>query len=63
MKDYLVRYLKGGELYQCIVRANDSIEARSFTAIKESIPLNLEINGDYYNTYVENNHVSSVVEL
>ena len=63
MKDYLVHYLKGGELYQCTIRANDSIEARSFTAIKESIPLNLETNGDYYNTYVENNHVSSVVEL
>ena len=63
MKKYLVSFLKDGDLYESIVMSNSEDEARHFIANKENIPFNFEILGDYYNTYIENNHVSSVVKL
>lgn len=64
MKNYLVSFIKNGELFESVVTANKADDARNFVANKESIPFNFEIKGDgYCSTYNENNHVAAVIEL
>lgn len=63
MTTYRVSFLKYGELFETVVKANNKGDARKFVANKENIPFNFEISGEYYNSYLENNHVSSVLEL
>ena len=58
MNNYNVRYLKNGECFEIIVKANTADEAREKSAIKFNIPLKFEIETPYMNEY---NHVSSVL--
>ena len=63
MKIFFVTFVKRGELYQCVVTADTADAARKFVANEEGIPTHFEITGCYYNNFLENNHVSSVVEI
>lgn len=60
MNRYLVSYLKNGELFETVVRANTNYEAREETAIRFNIPIKFEVGTGYMN---EDNHVSAVVAI
>lgn len=54
--------MKQGELFETVVIANSSDEARGLIANKYNIPFNFELKGEAeMNTYLENNHVGAVV--
>ena len=54
--------MKQGELFETVVRANSSDEARGFIANKYHIPFNFELKGEAEtSTYLENNHVNAVI--
>ncbi|RHB41803.1 hypothetical protein DW886_14695 [Enterocloster aldenensis] len=62
MKRYIVSFMKQGELFETVVIANSSDEARGFIANKYNIPFNFELKGEAkMNTYLENNHVGAVI--
>lgn len=62
MKRYLVSFMKQGELFEAVVRANSSDEARRFIANKYNIPFTFELKGEAErNTYLENNHVGATI--
>ena len=42
MKKYLVSFMKNGELFETIVTANNSFDARECISIKYEIPMNFE---------------------
>ena len=60
MNQYLVSYLKNGDLFETVVKANTNYEAREKIAILFNIPIKFEIGTHYMN---EDNHVSAVVEI
>lgn len=54
--------MKQGKLFETVVIANSSDEARGFIANKYNIPFNFELKGEAErNTYLENNHVGAVI--
>ena len=54
--------MKQGELFETVVRANSSDEARGFIANKHNVPFNFELKGEAeMNTYLENNPVGGVI--
>ena len=59
MKKYLVSFIKNGELFEMVVTALKSLDAREIVSIENNIPMNFEIG----KCEDGNNHVSSVIEL
>ena len=60
MKEYLVRFLKNGELFESIVTVKSAYRAREIIAFEYGIPIKFEIGSGYEN---DRNHVGSVIEL
>lgn len=59
MKRFLVNFMKDGELFETIILANTSEEARNYVSIKQGIPTHFEI-GIHENIY---RHVGAVIGL
>lgn len=60
MNIYYVSFLKNGDLFETVVKANTADEAREGIAIKYNIPKKFEVGTHYMN---EDNHVGAVMQI